>query len=248
MNGLAFVAFERFLHVTYGQNVLYAYRKKMKTLPLISKTYDNTTFDTCIQCAASIIHIQVEKILFFFGKYFFQDDLVKNIYCCILRKVTSSKDILLFFSKIDDLFSYKITYKSDQLVAVTCFGTCKFLMGVIKYVAAILHEKIEIVEQTCITQGSSACRIVFQFIEINKIKRLQSNNQYAIDNILLSVLSEKDGCTIQQIQQKLEILEQHMRLFKIHEIMQHLLYAGYVESSKDDSIYQKKYKKIISFV
>jgi hypothetical protein len=263
VHGLIFVTWEKYLAERFGSSFLNEYRMAINetpaTSPLASRVYDDAALLAGVGMVADMTRLPVNTLLHEYGRYFIINGLTSHLCAYLLAQVQSGRDLLLMMRKahaqmrrIPDsltppIFGYE-ALESDPKGLTLIYDSdrhlCPILYGAIEGAAERYGERVRIVETACMTQGASACRFDIRFFaptsgpltQIETPEQIaQRNSRRQLADMALSVLPEKDGMTLQDLQRIMQhwqhINPQQVRPSVLLESLRHLQHAGLVAST-----------------
>ncbi|GAC1505576.1 MAG: hypothetical protein NVS2B12_19330 [Ktedonobacteraceae bacterium] len=233
---------------------------------LASHVYNDATLVAGVGVASRLTELPADILLREYGRYFQMNGLTNHLCAHVVNQFQSGRDLLLAMSSIHarlrhvhsgvtpPLFKYEtpannprgliLTYDSDRHL-------CPVLLGAIEGAADRYGEQAQIVEQTCVKKGASACRFIVNFVPLKtreerlrqtpeQIERRQWQNTMA--NLVLSVLPKYgygvEGLTLQELQMRLrqrQIPVHQLRSAVLLDALLQLSYAGLVSNSSSQS-------------
>ena len=279
MHGLIFVTWEKYLAERFGSSFLNGYRTAINetpaTAPLASRVYDDALLLAGVGVVANLTHLPTNTLLREYGRYFIINGLTSHLCTYLLAQVQSGRDLLLMMRnahaqmrRIPDsltppIFGYEIfddDAKGLTLIYDSDRHLCPVLYGAIEGAAERYGEKVQIVETACMNQGAAACRFDIRFFTPTSgpLARIETpeqiarrNNQRQLADMALSVLPEKDGITLLDLQRIMKhwqhVNPQQLRPSVLLESLRHLQHAGLVASTANrpgDDLASRRYWRV----
>ena len=268
MHGLIFVTWEKYLSERFGEKMLREYRSTLSektatpTPLLASHVYDDATLVAGVGVASQLSEVPADILLREYGRYFQMNGLTNHFCAYVVNQFQSGRDLLLAMSAVHaqlhhvhsgvtpPLFKYELPPDNPRgliLLYNSERQLCPVLMGAIEGAADRYGEQAQIVEQTCMKRGDSACRFVVTFIPLRtQQERLRltleqterRERQNIMANFVLAVLPKHGygatGVTLQELQvllQQRNIPARQLRPAVLLDALLHLSYAGLVTNS-----------------
>lgn len=279
MHGLIFVTWEKYLAERFGSSFLNEYRAAIHetpaTAPLASRVYDDAALLAGVGVVAGIASLPTNVLLREYGRYFISNGLTSHLCAYLLTQVHSGRDLLLMMRKAHEqmrrtpesltppIFGYEaLDSDPDGLILIydSDRHLCPVLYGAIEGAAQRYGEKVQIVETTCMSQGASACRFDIRFfaptsgplVHLESPEQIaQRNSRRQLADMVLSVLPDKDGMTLHDLQRIMQqwqhVNAQQLRPSIMLESLRHLQHAGLVASTANrpgDDLASRRYWRV----
>jgi hypothetical protein len=286
MHGLIFVTWEKYLTERFGSGFLSAYRgaigEAIANAPLASRLYDDATLLAGVGAASKISGLSADTLLREYGRYFIINGLTSHLCTYVLSQVHSGRDLLLTMRDVHarlrrteegltpPLFNYELSSHPNEVVLLydSPRKVCDVLWGAIEGAAERYGEHVHIVEETCMKQGASFCRLIARFsppqaskqrhLQVHaQVTRQQTQKEFA--EIVLDFLPEggrgpTGSVTLADLQKILLMHRQmsahYLRPAVLLEALQHLQFAGYVASTANqpgDDLTRRRYWRVRVF-
>ena len=274
MHGLIFVTWEGFLAENFGSTFLNTYRAAIgetpQTAPLATRIYDDATLLAGVGAACQLTKLSVDVMLRRYGQYFIMNGLTSYRCAYLLNQVSSGRDLLLMMRKAHGqmrlspdamtppLFEYEVISSTSPKFTIVYESErklCSLLVGAIEGAAMRYGEQVQLVERSCMKNGSAACRFEVLFskssqqLEIPQQEERRKQKQL-FSNQVLAVLPLSNGYTLLEVQQIMQrqgkTSSEYLRPSFILEALQSLLHAGMVAStgSAGDSMNIRRYWRL----
>ena len=277
MQGIIFVTWEKYLHDQFGDAFLYLYRKTigetMTNIPLASRVYDDALLLAGVGAASTLARVPVDSLLRAYGRYFLLNGLTSHLCAYLLSKVHSGRDLLLMMRQAHaqmrrtpdgltpPVFRCEILAHAPSgltLLYDSHRHLCPVLYGAIEGAAERFGERANIMEQTCMKQGASACRFEVHFVANlrlpscpetpQQVTSLRARQQFA--DLVLSALPDTGGVTLYDLQRTMRhwpVSAHQLRPSLLLEALHHLQFAGLLASTANqpgDTLTQRRYWRI----
>ncbi|QBD82649.1 hypothetical protein EPA93_44465 [Ktedonosporobacter rubrisoli] len=262
MQGLIMVTWEKFLMARFGHSFLSTYREALGeinvTSLLTSHVYDDELLRLGVSVANQLTGLPTSTLLREYGRYFITNGLTSHLCAYLLGRVHNARELLLIMREAHSqmrrtpdkltppIFSYEtISHNPNEFMLIyeSPRKMCAVLHGAIEGAAERFGEKVRVTELTCMKLGADACRFEVLLtanpqssrgpIESPEQQQRRRQQQQLADTIL-SLLPDKNGITLQELQQLLQMSSTafgHTRLSVLLEALQHLQFAGLVAST-----------------
>lgn len=279
MHGLIFVTWEKYLAERFGASFLNEYRTAIgetpANAPLASRVYDDATLLVGVGVVGNLTRLPASTLLREYGRYFIINGLTSHLCAYLLQQVNSGRDLLLMMRKAHaqmrrtpdsltpPIFGYEVLAtdpKGLTLIYDSERHLCSVLHGAIEGAAERYGEKVQITEITCMNNGAAACRFEVRFFAPSSgpLNRFASPEQIAKRNarqhladMVLSVLPDKDGATMLDVQRIMQhwqqVNPQQLRPSVLLEALRHLIHAGLVASTANqpgDDLANRRYWRV----
>jgi hypothetical protein len=275
MQGLIFVTWEKYLSERFGPKLLNNYRTAIgetaATSPLASRVYDDTVLLAGVGAAAKLTNVPVDTLLWEYGRYFMINGLTRHLCAYLLTQVHSGRDLLLTMRDAHTqmrrtpdgltppLFSYEAISSDPHEMALIYDSPrklCSLLWGAIEGAAERYGERVQVVERSCMKQGSPICRFELRFSAKKSapLEQLETpeqiarrKNQQQLANLVLSLLPHVEGITLVELQgvmQHQQVNPQFLRPSVLLESLRHLQHAGLAASTANqpgDDLTRRRY-------
>ncbi|HEX4208487.1 MAG TPA: heme NO-binding domain-containing protein [Ktedonobacteraceae bacterium] len=271
MHGLIFVTWEKYLGERFGTHLLNRYRAALEETPLhtpvASHVYSDETLLTGVGMASTLTAQPAEVLLREYGRYFILNSLTSHLCAYLLRKVHTSRELLLMMRQAHaqmrltpealtpPLFEYAAHPTDPQgltLIYDSPRQLCSVLVGAIEGAAQRFGEEVEVVERTCMRKGASACRFEIRFMppaqpvqDIPETTQRHQAQQHLANQVLAALpRDEYTSCTLMELHHALKPMLNHPRLSVLLEAIYHLQYAGLVASTASqpgDNLTNRRY-------
>ncbi|HLG62181.1 MAG TPA: heme NO-binding domain-containing protein [Ktedonosporobacter sp.] len=258
MHGLIFMTWEKYLLERFQGSMMMTYRaaigETVSTAPLASRVYDDDLLLTGVNIASDITKLPVEQLLYEYGRYFIMNGLTRHLCAYLLTQVNNGRDLLLAMyaahkqmgrlpeGLTPPLFRYQAFPNAPNDLVLYYDSPrklCPLLFGAIEGAAESFGEQVAVVERTCMKQGASVCRFDLRFstptgrLE-SPVQREQLLAQQQFTQMVLSLLPDRDGITLAELQKLLEKRGAHknwLRPARLLEALRHLHHAGLVANT-----------------
>jgi hypothetical protein len=278
MHGLIFVTWEKYLSDRFGGSFLEKYRKNLgqtsATAPLADHVYSDELLLTGVKQAHALSGVAVDTLLREYGYFFLLNGLTSHLCAYLLHQVHSGRELLLMMrtahAQISQtnqdlappIFEYQAVSTNPKallLVYQSHRQLCPVLLGAIEGAAARYGQQVAVQEQQCMRRGAAACRFLVEFsAEVaSKTGVLQATQdtarwqaQQQLAELVYSVLSERDGLTLAEIQARLRQRQadaQDLRPYRLVEALHHLQHSGWVASTagqEGDTLTTRRYWRL----
>lgn len=279
MHGLIFVTWEKYLAERFGNSFLSAYREAagetVSTVPLASRVYEDAILLAGVGVASKLVHFSVETLLREYGRYFIINGLTSHLCAYLLTQVHSGRDLLLMMRKAHaqmrhapdgltpPVFEFEVVPSYTNGLTVIYDSNrqlCPVLFGAIEGAAQRYGERVQIIERSCMKRGATDCRFEIYFhadpsqtrpaLETSE-QITRRNAQQQLANIVLTVLPDEDGFTLQDLQRTMHhwqrVTAQQVRPSILLEALRHLQHAGLVTSTANhpgDDLSNRRYWRV----
>jgi Haem-NO-binding len=284
MHGLIFVTWEKYLTERFGQFFLYTYRQAIgettATAPLASRLYDDATLLAGVGAASRLTGLPADTLLRGYGRYFIINGLTSHLCTYVLSQVSSGRELLLTMRDVHarlrrtmdgltpPLFNYEAPRRPNSIILLydSPRNVCSVLWGAIEGAAERYHERVEIIEHTCMSRGAPLCRFEATFTappwDADRYTRTpeqqarQATQKHLADMVLgfLPTQQTAEGVTLADLQ---GILGHHKRFGASYlrpavllEALQHLQFAGLVTSTANqpqDDLTNRRYWRVRTY-
>ncbi len=259
MHGLIFVTWEGFLAENFGSTFLNTYRAAIgetpQTAPLATRMYDDATLLAGVGAACQLTKLSADVMLRRYGQYFIMNGLTSYRCAYLLNQVSSGRDLLLMMRKAHGqmrlspdtmsppLFEYEVISSTSPKFTIVYESErklCSLLVGAIEGAAMRYGEQVQLVERSCMKNGSAACR--FEVVFSKSSQQLETPQQeerrkqkQLFANQVLAILPFANGYTLLEVQQIMQrqgkTSPEYLRPSFILEALQSLQHAGMVAST-----------------
>lgn len=279
MHGLIFVTWEKYLAERFGTSFLNEYRAAIgetpANAPLASRVYDDATLLAGVGVVGDLTRLPASTLLREYGRYFIINGLTSHLCAYLLQQVNGGRDLLLMMRKAHaqmrctpdsltpPIFGYEVLASDPKgltLIYDSDRHLCSVLYGAIEGAAERYGEKVQITETTCMNNGAAACRFEIRFFSPSSgpLSRFETPEQIAKRNarqhladMVLSVLPDKDGATMLDVQRIMQhwqqVSSQQLRPSVLLEALRHLIHAGLVASTANqpgDDLANRRYWRV----
>lgn len=266
MLGLIFMTWEKYLAERFGNALLQNYRAQMGETSaaalIASRYYDDELMLQSLNIVSQTTHIPVNTLLREYGRYFVANSLTSQLCAYLLSQINSGRDLLLamrdtharlrvaFEGATPPVFEYGetpdpnkviLTYRSNRHL-------CPLLYGAVEGAAMRYHERVQIVEHTCMQYGADACRIEATFSPDPQLPTYQPTSEQEYNQRLqkqfadlifssLPSYGRGEGRTLLEIRTLLAARGLHryyQRPAIMLEAIQHLQFAGLIMSNANN--------------
>jgi hypothetical protein len=264
MQGLILVTWEKFLTDRFGDAFVALYRKAIKQAPsdtpLVSRTYTDEVLQTAIIVAVKLAKIDIQHILYEYGRYFMISPLVNHLYGYVFSRIHNTRDLILVMRKAHMHIGQHNKETSRPLFTCTPLGDktngltviyespyqlCALLHGAIVGTGEYYKERVLVTECSCMLKGDKFCRFDVIFEASNhtrpketaiqqKQRRERQDNEFRV--LMALPYTSAEAPSLLELQKALQL-----RPLALLEALNHLQFAGLISMLPASELVNRRY-------